>query len=91
MTEPPWPTDDDFVYALSPMTPRVIIEVIKERNRQDEKWGVQYHRPLYWIGILGEEYGEACKEAIEFNTSKFRAELVQVAAVAIAAIEDLDR
>jgi hypothetical protein len=77
----------------------VMEDIVHERLRQDEKWGIQEHSVMKWSTILGEEFGEACKEALEFdqpyvddeNISKLRAELVQVAAVAAAWIEHLDR
>lgn len=75
--------------------------VRRERERQDAKWGEQNHEPFLWMTILGEEFGEACKAALEatFNgeklpdacLSEYRVELVQTAAVAVAAIESLDR
>jgi NTP pyrophosphatase (non-canonical NTP hydrolase) len=82
----------------------VIGEVINERKRQDDKWGEQNHIPAIWMNILMEEVGEASKEMLEsdFEYAKdwteygellenYRTELVQVAAVAVAAIECLDR
>lgn len=77
-------------------------DIMKERLRQDEKWGEQNHEPERWLIILGEEYGEACKAALEADTAPnltlvneytkcYRKEIVQVAAVALAAIESLDR
>ena len=86
-------------------TARVLAEVSYERDRQDQKWGEQNHSPFHWLVILMEEVGEASKEACEsyvrrhqrFPTvkeirfSRYRAEMVQVAAVAVAAIESLDR
>jgi hypothetical protein len=66
-------------------------DVAKERTSQDRKWGVQNHTPERWLVILGEEYGEACKEALEGNLDAYRHELVQTAAVAMAAIDSLDR
>ncbi|EHQ08274.1 MazG-like family protein [Leptonema illini] len=39
--------------------------ISKERERQDGMWGEQNHEPTIWLGILGEEYGEVCKAAIE--------------------------
>ena len=39
----------------------VMLEISKERFRQDEKWGPQHHRMSDWLSILGEEFGEACK------------------------------
>jgi len=66
-------------------------DIRAERERQDTKWGVQNHSPLYWLAILGEEFGEAAKAAIEGRIAYMRTELIHVAAVAVAAIESLDR
>jgi len=62
-----------------------------ERARQDAKWGEQNHGPDTWIRILGEEYGEVCKAVNESDLREYRNELIQVAAVAVAAVECLDR
>lgn len=82
---------------------QVADEVQDERRKQDRKWGPQNHTPLEWMAILVEEVGEAQKEALEYHwrgkyypddverLARYRAELVQVAAVAVAAIESLDR
>jgi NTP pyrophosphatase (non-canonical NTP hydrolase) len=81
---------------------KVIDEVQKERDNQDTKWGEQNHCPKVWALILGEEVGEVSKELLdagEFvngkfqvkDTTEYRKELIQVAAVAIAAVEALDR
>ena len=40
-------------------------EVREEREAQEEKWGSQHHAPMEWLAILGEEFGEACKAALE--------------------------
>jgi len=80
----------------------VLNEVGDERFRQDQKWGVQNHIQIAWLAILAEEFGEAAKEVNELHfrpvgptpnsqTRKLRAELIQVAAVAVAMIESLDR
>ena len=71
-------------------------DVILERRRQDEKWGVQNHHPLIWANVLGEEAGEFTKAAMHYtfggpDSEGLRAEAVQVAAVAIAIIETCDR
>ena len=75
------------------MNDRILQDIHKERDRQDRKWGEQNHHPFVWLAILGEEYGESCKAALEFpvDYSNYRKELIEVAAVAIAAIESLDR
>lgn len=78
-----------------------IFELIaEERNRQDKKFGVQNHHPFAWLAILGEEVGEVNKAALEteFNYdgcdrdfTNYKTELVQVAAVALAMIENMER
>ena len=40
-------------------------EVYGERCRQRGKWGQQEHDLDHWLVILGEEYGEACRWALE--------------------------
>jgi len=96
----------------------IIDEVIKERERQNNKFGEQNHSPIEWIAILGEEFGECAKESVDFHfaygikkeviagmelnvespdptqmkrMANYRMEMIQVAAVAIQAIESLDR
>lgn len=97
----------------------VLLEVLAERKRQDERWGQQNHpwdnyaehvvrwgfvvfedqakQLVDWLGkkdlidyagILTEEYLEAVNaDSIE----RVREELIQVAAVAVAAVESIDR
>jgi NTP pyrophosphatase (non-canonical NTP hydrolase) len=71
-------------------------EVKAELLKQYSKWGIQNHTPEWWLVILGEEVGEANKAILENKLSKsdiglYRDELIQVAAVALSAIECLDR
>ncbi len=84
--------------AIKDNTFKLLNEVMQERQRQDEKWGVQNHSPFVWLAILGEEVGEANKAAVDAhfmhkvpNYGEYRAELIQVAAVAVAMVESLDR
>lgn len=82
---------------------QAVNSVTQERLRQDAKWGEQNHEPPFWMGILGEEFGELCQAVNEtvFNNgpverekggyTNMRAEAVQVAAVAVAFVEYLDR
>lgn len=72
---------------------RILLEVAEERARQDDKWGQQDHDPNYWMVILMEEVGEAAHEICgkTLNYTNYREEMVQVAAVAVAAIESFDR
>lgn len=69
----------------------IIWNIKEERKRQDAKWGEQNHHPLYWLAILQEEVGEAAKACIEHNAFDYQKEMIQVAAVAIAALESLAR
>ena len=70
--------------------------VLYERSCQDDKWGEQNHTPMEWLMILGEEVGEANKALLEHHFAgkdiiKYRDEMVQVAAVALAMVECFDR
>jgi hypothetical protein len=83
----------------------VLWEVGHERKRQNERFAEQNHPLGHWIIILGEEFGEVCRAAYEAVNAlavhgpvgyeaelrAARQELVQVAAVAVAMIESLDR
>ena len=69
----------------------VMQRIRNERSRQEAKWGQQNHDPLLWLAILGEEVGEANKAAIEGEGGKYCKELVEVAAVAVAAVESYYR
>ena len=71
-------------------------KVFEERKNQDAKWGEQNHEPYKWMAILGEEVGESNKAVLENDFGNgslddYRKEMIQVAAVAIAAIESFDR
>lgn len=76
-------------------------DIRRERLAQDAKWGEQNHRPIEWVAILAEEVGEVSKEALEnhfkgqyrglYQLANYRKELIQVAAVAVAMIESLER
>ncbi len=78
-------------------------QIIEERNEQDRKWGVQDHSDQDWLCILMEEIGELseciCKSKIgpikleeqkEYD-KKIDIEMVQVAAVVVAWMENRSR
>ena len=80
----------------------VLDEVKVERERRERLWGEQNHDPQDYFAILSEEVGEVAKEVVEwrFNPAPkkredrltfMRHELIQVAAVAVAMIEAIDR
>jgi len=67
--------------------------ILMERDRQDELWGKQNHSLSEWMVILVEEVGELA-DAISANIfctdvskKNWREEAVQVAAVALAMLE----
>ena len=80
----------------------ILKEVAEERDYQVELWGVQRHDFPVWMTVLGEEFGEACQALLEARRIPersdahkaalipLRKELIQVAAVAVAAVEHLD-
>lgn len=70
---------------------RVRVDIQAERERQEAKWGEQNHDPFVWLAILMEEVGEVGKATVERDWREYRAELVQVAAVAEAMILSTDR
>jgi len=79
-------------------TVSVLREVRHERRRQDAKWGDQSGNPdLVWSAVLTEETGEVAQAILktQFEGGKtiadVREELVQVAAVAVAHVEAIDK
>lgn len=82
---------DSITLGAQMVTNAIGYEVAMERRRQDKKWGVQNHLPEKWMTILLEEVGEAAHGRLENDRANYREELVQVAAVAVAMIESIDR
>lgn len=77
-------------------------EIQAERKIQDLRFGEQNWDPFRWLSILTEELGEtaqAANDAYDWNTQtwkieklfRYRAELIQTAAVAKVMLEALDR
>lgn len=62
----------------------ILVEILKERARQDQKWGVQSHSDERWYLILAEEVGEVAKSIVENDTENLEYELIQVMAVVYA-------
>jgi hypothetical protein len=84
--------------SLRPYLGLVPYEAIEEeRGYQNRKWGVnRTHTWPEWMLILADEFGEAARAAkdvywVDGSGSDLRSELIQVAAVAVAMIEQLDR
>lgn len=87
---------DERRNGMSVNTWKILDDVSIERERQDAKWGVQNHSSFTWLAILGEEVGESNQAALKAHFGNrgwahYREELIQVAAVAVAMVECLDR
>lgn len=83
-------------------TTEVLADVLRERFRQDAKWGEQNHSPMYWLGILAEEFGEVAMDVNKYTFEtdslvrerklhEMTTELIQVAAVCVAMVESIKR
>lgn len=76
------------------MPKSALTDVLEERMNQDDKWGVQDHDDATWLTVLMEEVGEAAQGMLHERfggSARLRPELVQVAAVALAWLECIDR
>lgn len=66
----------------------IIKDILKERIRQDEKWGNQsWKSDGEWCKILGEEFGEICKAMLEGGKYDIYIEAIDLAAVCLALCE----
>lgn len=68
----------------------VIAEIVRERKQQDDKWGGpehdDQHHVIGWMGLIGERLHYE-----GLDTQGARRNLIEIAALAIAAIESIDR
>lgn len=72
-------------------TQDALYHVLAERRRQDQRWGFQDHAPAGWLALMAEELGEVARAALERKPEDYPRELVQLAALAVAALECLSR
>lgn len=76
-------------------TETVLSEVAAERQRQDEKWGGASHddqwNALDWHEMLDDYNAWARRMACMGSMDKARRRYVQLAAMAVAAVEAIDR
>jgi len=64
----------------------------EERQRQIGKWGDGGLDPFVWIAVLSEELGEASEAILKQKSQEdLEGEIVQIAAVAVAWLEDCNR
>lgn len=70
----------------------ILNSIVDERVRQDEKWGDQSEHPAtFWYAVLGEEVGEVANAILHEDAGAVKKELIQVAAVAVAWLEAMER
>lgn len=73
------------------MSEQIYAAIRAERTRQNLKWGPQDHSPSHWFVILAEEIGEIAKAIYENDKEEYPKELIQSAAVIVAALETYER
>ena len=71
----------------------VLTDVMDERKHQDREWpGQATAEDTPWLAILTEEVGEVARATLgNEDAGNLRQELIQVAAVAVAWVEWMDR
>jgi hypothetical protein len=76
-------------------SPAVLDEVQAERQRQDEKWGGPEHDSEHemdeWLNLLNARRGLALHARYHGDSADYRRRLIQIAALAVAAVEAFDR
>ncbi|MEG3929472.1 hypothetical protein [Microcoleus sp. T3_D1] len=74
------------------MKSTIFKEIQNERDYQDKRFGKQPRslKPTLYLAVLTEELGEVARAIIEGQSENYRAELIQLAAVAVAAIQEFD-
>jgi NTP pyrophosphatase (non-canonical NTP hydrolase) len=77
-------------------TNSILIDIGRERNRQDCLWGHQRHSHGTWLKILGEEFGEVCQAmqteedwGKQTDADNLYEELIHLAAVSVAIAEQV--
>lgn len=74
---------------------KVLDEVDLERERQDDKWGGAEHddelSPEYFVQLIQDYAGWSRVMAGMGSMQKYRRRMVQVAALAVASVEAVDR
>lgn len=72
----------------------VLDEVNDERAKQDEQWGSKHddtHTAGFWTFLVMKHLGKVADAVCEDDYGTARHKLIVVAALAIAAVESLDR
>jgi hypothetical protein len=73
----------------------LLLEISAERSHQDEKWGGATHDDQHstneFLTFIGSYSSKACDAAAQGDAIEARRRLIQVAALAIASVESIDR
>ncbi|MCC6419517.1 MAG: hypothetical protein IT429_14890 [Gemmataceae bacterium] len=74
----------------------VLAEVREERQQQDARWGGpehdDRHSPWDWVAITVRHLGLAAEDGGQgVDPVRYRRQMIRVAALAVAAVEALDR
>lgn len=76
-------------------TLNIISDIVAERDRQDEKWGGaehdDNHNTIDFCWFIKNYTGWAAQMSAMNSPDKARNRLIQVAALAVAAVESIDR
>ena len=74
---------------------QILGEVEAERSVQDAKWGTAFddkNTPYNWSAYIGQySTRHLIGDPTKVSEAEFRADMVKVAALAVAAIESIDR
>ena len=88
-------TKNDQIEADAIARESVLREVLSERQRQDTKWGGASNddqwNPLDWHEMIADYNGWARRMACMGSHDKARNRYIQIAALAVAAVESIDR
>jgi hypothetical protein len=56
--------DYGTTYSTTPRRQPILAEIGKVHRAKTPEWGTGHLEPLEWVEILGGEYGDLCKAAI---------------------------
>ena len=56
--------DYGTTYSTAPRRQPILAEIGKVHRAKTLEWGTGHLEPLEWVAILGDEYGDLCKAAI---------------------------
>lgn len=79
---------------MNQATSQVLNEVAAEREYQNKRWGTSFddtNTPSQWMGYVSAYGARNLVGASAVDLEKFRVDMIKVAALAVAAVEAIDR